>query len=156
MLAQVIENLFPFLFIFTNRSIGLLFSSVWILLIISVGVYSTWDFYKNKYSDCIEQLENTNSVLSDLIDSKPELEEIKLTDYKVRVLNEQDGTSAKVRVLIESSDGVDSWSTIGVSENIIEATWQALRDSLNYRLMKTEMNQKVSINKKEEIHAEPL
>ena len=68
----------------------------------------------------------------------PELEQIKLTDYKVRVLNEQDGTSAKVRVLIESSDGNESWSTIGVSENIIEASWEALRDSFNYRLFKTQ------------------
>ena len=86
----------------------------------------------------------------------PDLKEVKLTDYKVRVLNEQDGTSAKVRVLIESSDSVNSWTTIGVSENIIEATWQALRDSLNYRLMKTEMNHKIKVNKKDKIHAEPL
>ena len=67
----------------------------------------------------------------------PELEVVKLTDYKVRVINEQDGTSAKVRVLIESSDGESSWSTVGVSENIIEASWQALSDSFNYKLTKT-------------------
>lgn len=70
----------------------------------------------------------------------PELRGVKLTDYKVRVLNEQAGTQAKVRVLIESSDGEKSWSTIGVSENIIEASWQALRDSLNYKLLKSKDN----------------
>ena len=48
----------------------------------------------------------------------PELKTVKLTDYKVRVLNEQAGTGAKVRVLIESSDGEESWSTVGVSKNI--------------------------------------
>jgi 2-isopropylmalate synthase len=61
---------------------------------------------------------------------------IKLIDYKVRVLNEKDGTAAKVRVLIETSDGNETWSTVGVSENIIEASWQALCDSINYKLFK--------------------
>ena len=97
-----------------------------------------------------------NALKKALVRFYPELSKVKLTDYKVRVLNEQDGTTAKVRVLIESSDGVNSWSTIGVSENIIEATWQALRDSFNYRLMKTEMKQKVNLLKKEETHAESL
>jgi len=77
----------------------------------------------------------------------PELTVVRLTDYKVRVLNEQDGTSAKVRVLIESSDGTSSWSTVGVSENIIEASWQALSDSLNYKLLKSRNVQK-TISKK--------
>ncbi len=54
----------------------------------------------------------------------------------MRVLNEKHGTRAKVRVLIESSDGQTSWSTVGVSENIIEASWQAINDSLNYKLYK--------------------
>ena len=67
----------------------------------------------------------------------PELNDVKLTDYKVRVLNGKQGTESKVRVLVESSDGRNSWSTIGVSENIIEASWQALRDGLNYKLFKT-------------------
>ena len=64
----------------------------------------------------------------------PELKDVRLTDYKVRVLNEQEGTSAKVRVLIESAYGNESWSTIGVSKNIIEASRQALSDSFNFRL----------------------
>ena len=71
-----------------------------------------------------------------LIRFYPQLSTVKLKDYKVRVLNEQDGTSAKVRVLIENSDGIESWSTVGVSENIIEASRQAISDSLNYKLAK--------------------
>ncbi|MEI7616406.1 MAG: citramalate synthase [Actinomycetota bacterium] len=64
----------------------------------------------------------------------PMQDRIKLTDFKVRVLNEKKGTGAVVRVLIESSDGENSWGTIGVSENIIEASWQALQDSIIYGL----------------------
>jgi 2-isopropylmalate synthase len=65
---------------------------------------------------------------------------IKLLDYKVRVLNEKDGTAAKVRVLIESGDGNEIWSTVGVSENIIQASWFALCDSINYKLFKYKVN----------------
>jgi 2-isopropylmalate synthase len=77
-----------------------------------------------------------------LIKFYPEIEEIHLSDYKVRVLNEKDGTSAKVRVLIESSAGDDSWCTVGVSENIIEASWQALMEGISYYLMKKRGNVK--------------
>lgn len=66
----------------------------------------------------------------------PEVAQIHLVDYKVRVLGENDGTSARVRVLVESSDGDDNWSTVGVSENIIEASLQALSDSINYKIYK--------------------
>jgi 2-isopropylmalate synthase len=59
-----------------------------------------------------------------------------LSDFKVRVLDAKQGTAAKVRVLIESRDGKDVWNTIGVSENIIEASWQALVDSIEYKLLK--------------------
>jgi 2-isopropylmalate synthase len=68
----------------------------------------------------------------------PVLSKITLTDFKVRVLDEKKGTAAVVRVLIESSDGERSWGTIGVSENIIEASWQALEDSIIYGLMNIE------------------
>jgi len=64
----------------------------------------------------------------------PEIKSIKLIDYKVRVLEEKRGTSAKVRVLIESSNGRDTWGTVGVSTNIIEASLHALQDSMNYHL----------------------
>jgi 2-isopropylmalate synthase len=66
----------------------------------------------------------------------PCLKDIRLTDYKVRVLNAQDGTDAKVRVLVETSDGQDTWGTVGVSDNIIEASWKALVDSITYKLKK--------------------
>ena len=64
----------------------------------------------------------------------PEISHIKLVDYKVRVLDEKDGTAAKVRVMIESSDGKETWGTVGVSTNIIEASFKALSDSINYKL----------------------
>lgn len=60
----------------------------------------------------------------------PEIGDINLVDYKVRVMDEQRGTAAKVRVLIQSSDGENSWGTVGVSENLIEASWEALVDSI--------------------------
>jgi len=66
----------------------------------------------------------------------PELRNVHLEDYKVRVLSGSAGTAAKVRVLIESSDGKEVWSTVGASENIIEASWEALVDSLSYKLMR--------------------
>jgi 2-isopropylmalate synthase len=66
----------------------------------------------------------------------PGLKELRLTDYKVRVLNSEMATASKVRVHIETSDEKDVWNTVGVSENIIEASWQALVDSISYKLMK--------------------
>ncbi|WAH36221.1 citramalate synthase [Alicyclobacillus dauci] len=66
----------------------------------------------------------------------PSIKTMHLTDYKVRVLDEKDGTAAKVRVLIESTDGSRVWRTIGVSENVIEASWEALVDSMNYFLVR--------------------
>ncbi len=66
----------------------------------------------------------------------PSIGDVRLEDFKVRVLNGREGTEAKVRVLIESSDKIDRWGTVGVSTNIIEASWLALIDSLKYKLMK--------------------
>lgn len=66
----------------------------------------------------------------------PILKDIRLTDYKVRVLDTKTATAAKVRVLIESTDGESVWSTVGVSSNIIEASWIALVDSIEYKLLK--------------------
>ncbi len=68
----------------------------------------------------------------------PNLAEMHLSDYKVRVLDTKSGTAAKVRVLIESQDDTDSWTTVGVHENIIEASWEALIDSIEYKLLKDE------------------
>jgi 2-isopropylmalate synthase len=66
----------------------------------------------------------------------PSLKQVELLDYKVRVLSTGEGTAAVVRVLIESSDGKDRWGTVGVSHNVIEASWQALVDSIDYKLYK--------------------
>ena len=67
----------------------------------------------------------------------PEIEQITLTDYRVRILDPQEATRAMTRVLIESGDGARQWGTVGVSENIIEASWQALLDSIEYKLFET-------------------
>ena len=66
----------------------------------------------------------------------PEVDELRLTDYRVRVLDSADGTAAKVRVLLETSDHEGSWGTIGVHENVIEASWEALMDGLVVGLLR--------------------
>jgi len=66
----------------------------------------------------------------------PSLAEMALTDYKVRVIDAEHATAAKVRVLVESRDESGEWSTVGVSANLVEASWQALADSIDYKLMK--------------------
>ena len=71
-----------------------------------------------------------------LLQFYPSLIQVKLIDYKVRILEESVGTESQVRVLIESSDGVEEWRTVGSSTNIIEASWLALADSLEYWLLK--------------------
>ena len=77
-----------------------------------------------------------NALRKALRDFYPGLSQMYLSDYKVRVLEEKEGTAARVRVLIQSQDQAGSWWTIGVSENIIEASWQALVDSIEYKLLK--------------------
>jgi 2-isopropylmalate synthase len=72
-----------------------------------------------------------------LADSYPELTPVHLTDYKVRVLDPELGTAASVRVLVEHQDGSRTWNTVGVSTNIIEASWQALADGIRYHLLRT-------------------
>jgi 2-isopropylmalate synthase len=71
-----------------------------------------------------------------LVKFYPQLKKVRLNDYKVRILDSTSGTGARTRVLIESTDGKDEWGTVGVHDNIIEASLQALADSLEYRLMK--------------------
>ena len=77
-----------------------------------------------------------NALRKALVHSYPGLSVVRLDDYKVRVLASDHGTGARVRVLIASSDNNSSWSTVGVSHDIIEASWQALVDSITYKLMK--------------------
>jgi len=69
----------------------------------------------------------------------PTLRDVSLLDYKVRVFSTGAGTGSRVRVLVESGDHHDRWGTVGVSENIIEASWQALTDSITYKLLKDEL-----------------
>jgi 2-isopropylmalate synthase len=71
-----------------------------------------------------------------LVPAFPRLEEMQLVDYKVRVVNPKAGTAARVRVVIESRDHGDVWGTVGVSENVVEASWLALADSIEYKLFK--------------------
>ena len=73
---------------------------------------------------------------SALVKSFPQLKKVTLTDYKVRILDSSTGTAAKTRVLIQSSDGKREWGTVGVNENIIEASLQALVDSMEYALLR--------------------
>lgn len=75
-----------------------------------------------------------------LQDFYPQLATMHLVDYKVRVVNGQEGTAARIRVNIESTDGATNWGTIGVSENIIEASWRALVDAVEFKLLKDEGN----------------
>lgn len=70
----------------------------------------------------------------------PEIQRVRLTDYKVRVLNADAATAARVRVLIQSTDGTHTWGTVGVSENVVEASWQALVDSLEYVLLRASVS----------------
>jgi 2-isopropylmalate synthase len=72
-----------------------------------------------------------------LIDSFPELDGMRLTDYKVRILTPQDGTGAVTRVMIETAGEHEVWSTVGVSTNVIDASYNALHDSLTYRLFRS-------------------
>lgn len=71
----------------------------------------------------------------------PVIKDIKLVDYKVRVLDSNQATAAKVRVMIESTDQHSNWTTIGVSSDIIEASWLALKDAIEYKLAKTQPSQ---------------
>ena len=68
----------------------------------------------------------------------PAVAKVALTDYHVRIIDPKEATAAKTRVIIESTDGEDSWGTVGVSENIIEASWEALVDSVEFKLFKDE------------------
>jgi len=77
-----------------------------------------------------------NALRKALLPHFPRLDEMQLNDYKVRVINSAEGTAARVRVVIESRDETDVWSTVGVSENVIEASWLALVDSVEYKIDK--------------------
>ena len=75
-----------------------------------------------------------NAIRKALIAQYPRISDVQLTDYRVRILDPETATAAKTRVLIESSDGEQTWGTVGVSTNLIEASWEALVDSVEYKL----------------------
>lgn len=77
-----------------------------------------------------------NALMKALIKFYPSLKELELIDYKVRIINPEEGTAAKTRVLIQFRDHKRFWSTVGVSTNIIEASWEALTDAIEYKLLK--------------------
>jgi 2-isopropylmalate synthase len=79
---------------------------------------------------------------SALTEFYPSVSEVELVDYKVRILDSGTGTAAKTRVIVESTDGKDTWGTVGVHDNIIEASWEALVDSVEYKLFKDEAARK--------------
>jgi 2-isopropylmalate synthase len=84
-----------------------------------------------------------SALRSALVPYYPALEKMHLADYKVRVLDNGRGTGARVRVLIESTDGKKRWSTVGVSANVVEASWQALVDSVEFKLHKDHLKPRV-------------
>jgi 2-isopropylmalate synthase len=79
-----------------------------------------------------------NALRAALTNFYPSIAKVQLIDYKVRILDSGSGTAAKTRVIIESTDGRDTWGTVGVHDNIIEASWEALVDSVEYKLFKDE------------------
>ena len=81
-----------------------------------------------------------NALRKALVKFYPQVNEMHLVDFKVRIVEGSEGTAARVKVLLDSRDGEELWSTIGVSENIIEACWQALVDSVQYKLSKDNIN----------------
>jgi len=85
-----------------------------------------------------------NALRKALLQFYPHLSNTKLTDYKVRVVDAGEGTGAKVRVLIETTDQESIWNTVGVSENIIEASWKALVDSIVFKMMKDNEKKKIA------------
>ncbi len=92
-----------------------------------------------------------NALRKALVSYYPSIMDVVLSDYKVRVIDEKDATAAKVRVLIESTDFNNTWSTVGVSDNIIEASWEALVDSIRYALLNSEKLECVDNAKREQL-----
>jgi len=80
-----------------------------------------------------------------LIRYYPQLRDVKLTDFKVRIIDSRSGTAARTRVIIQSSDGTAEWGTVGVDDNIVEASLQALVDSLSYALVRPGLSAAVTV-----------
>jgi len=74
-----------------------------------------------------------------LCETYSNLIELWLVDYKVRILNSEGGTKARIRVIIDSSDGVDNWSTVGVSDNVIDTSYSTPNDGIVFKLLKRQV-----------------
>lgn len=88
-----------------------------------------------------------------LLEFYPELTDLKLTDFKVRVVNVREGTAARVRTIIDSADGDETWSTVGVSTNMIEASWHALVDGVVYGLLRRDLEREERMETAEKANA---
>lgn len=108
--------------------------------IIKIKVKDKWEHTAAEGEGPVNALDN--ALRKALEPFYAEIKKIKLSDFKVRVLDGTTGTAAQVRVLIESTDYKDSWGTVGVSENVIEASWQALVDSIEYGINKLKEERK--------------
>jgi 2-isopropylmalate synthase len=94
---------------------------------------------KHTVAECTGPVGALDKALRNALDSDyPQLAEMELRDYKVRILESGQGANSRTRVLIESGDGEDIWGTVGVSDNIIDASWEALRDSVIFKLVQSE------------------
>ena len=89
----------------------------------------------------------SEAVIKALTRFYPEIAKVALTDFSVRILDPEEATAAKTRVIIESSDGQATWGTVGVSDNIIEASWEALVDSVEYKLFRDEEQRTAGTNR---------
>ena len=109
---------------------------------------------KIKVGECVEHTAATGTGPVNALDQAlrralaefyPSLAEMRLIDYKVRVINSSlSGSASLVRVLITSTDGKSKWTTVGVSANIVEASWRGLVDSVEYKLMKDGVNPQIT------------
>ena len=88
-----------------------------------------------------------------LLEFYPEMADLKLTDFKVRVVNVREGTAARVRTIIDSADGDETWSTVGVSTNMIEASWHALVDGVVYGLLRRDLEREERLEVEETSNA---
>ena len=77
-----------------------------------------------------------------LLPAYPELKDLELTDFRVRILDAGHGTDATTRVLIDTTDGARTWTTVGVAPNLVEASWQALTDGITYGLVLAGVHQR--------------
>ena len=110
---------------------GLSISILWLVSLLASSQLAAQSISQLTLADALDA-----ALRKSLIKFYPGIKDMHLFDYKVRVVNAKEGTAARVRVIIESRDKTATWGTVGVSENIIQASWLALVDSVEYKLHK--------------------